>query len=489
MTGIGALACMIGASIIASDIPIRLIPRYRNFKIEDSTVFLSSSMALSFGVMEYSSLFSLLPESLSYLQKAGFARREAGFISTGCFIGGALAIMIVSKILHRYMPSHAVECDHSHDVEEEDSHDHEQEHEIRRSRSRVASNDGRKQHSHIRASEATAAGPTTESTPLIGSQFLSRPRYSTSTMRSSSWHKGISIASTLHSNRNASISQERKLSMVEIPRRLKEFVLDRKSNCDEGGPCYGYSDACGQECLVVVHSPTNPRRPSTIIRTSSIARSLTNLHGIEEADSESASTAPMVSSREASSDSEDGGENGRDLEAQQDDSHHHHIPTNTFLDLSLQTSIAIALHKIPEGFITYATNHVNPSLGVSVFIALLFHNLTEGFALALPLFLATGSRLRALIYSAVLGGASQPLGAGIAALWFWIAGSQEKASPSNTLYGCMFAVTSGIMMSVGMSLFCEAMAFKHSRNRNVCFAFVGMGILGITGSLSQNWRH
>lgn len=462
MTGTGALACMLGASIIASDIPIRLIHRYRNFKIQDSTVFLSSSMALSFGVMEYSSLFSLLPESLSYLQKSGFSRRKAGFISTGCFIGGALAIMILSKILHRYMPSHAVGCDHSHDLEEGHLHDHHEDEE-RPSRSRVASTHGRRHpshfpeagnlhHFHFQAGErATSEQRLTEFTPLIESPSPPRPT-----------------------------TQERKLSVKEVPRVLKEFVLDRKANCSEDGTCFGYSDPCGQGCLVVVYSPTKDfRLPSTILRTNSSASQIRSV----EADSQSASTAAMLSSRTGRSDSyaED--------DAEDDKSHHHHIPTNIFLDLSFQTSIAIALHKVPEGFITYATNHVNSSLGLSVFIALLFHNLTEGFALALPIYLATKSRLRALIYSAILGGASPPLGAGIAALWFWVAGNVEKASPSTTLYGCMFAVTSGIMASVGISLFCEAMAFNHNRNLCVCFAFIGMGILGVTGSLSQQWKH
>lgn len=55
------VACILGASIIMADIPMRLIPRYKNFRIQDSTKFLSSSMALSFGVM-----VSLYPTHFSY---------------------------------------------------------------------------------------------------------------------------------------------------------------------------------------------------------------------------------------------------------------------------------------------------------------------------------------------------------------------------------------------------------------------------------------
>lgn len=45
------IACMVGASIICVDLIIQRIPGYRNFRIQDSNAFLSSSLSLSFGVM------------------------------------------------------------------------------------------------------------------------------------------------------------------------------------------------------------------------------------------------------------------------------------------------------------------------------------------------------------------------------------------------------------------------------------------------------
>lgn len=44
-------ACTFGASIICVDLIIRLFPGKKNFKIEDSNVFLSTGLSLSFGVM------------------------------------------------------------------------------------------------------------------------------------------------------------------------------------------------------------------------------------------------------------------------------------------------------------------------------------------------------------------------------------------------------------------------------------------------------
>jgi ZIP family zinc transporter len=167
-----------------------------------------------------------------------------------------------------------------------------------------------------------------------------------------------------------------------------------------------------------------------------------------------------------------------DVEAQ----HHHHVPTNAFLSIGLQTVIAITLHKFPEGFITYATNHANPSLGFNVFMALFVHNIAEGFAMALPLYMAVGSRLRAMLWSSLLGGLSQPLGAGIAVLWFKIA-NRSNIVIDNVAYACLFAATSGIMTSVALQLFVESLSLNHNRDLSIFFAFLGMTILGVSNAL------
>jgi ZIP family zinc transporter len=172
-------------------------------------------------------------------------------------------------------------------------------------------------------------------------------------------------------------------------------------------------------------------------------------------------------------------DSSEDLEAQ----HHHHVPENAFMSIGLQTSIAIALHKLPEGFITYATNHANPSLGFSVFMALFVHNITEGFAMALPLFLALNSRFHAMFWASLLGGVSQPLGAGIAAAWFKIAG-HEGHKPGEAVYGCMFAITAGIMASVALQLFVESLSLNHNRNLCIAFAFIVMAIMGMSNALT-----
>lgn len=103
--------------------------------------------------------------------------------------------------------------------------------------------------------------------------------------------------------------------------------------------------------------------------------------------------------------------------------------------------------------------------------------------MALPLYLALNSRSKAMATSFVLGGLSQPVGAGVAALWFRVAGDGQWA-PREGVYGGMFAVTAGIMASVALQLFSESLDLTHSRGLCMVGAFLGMGMLGVSSALT-----
>lgn len=105
--------------------------------------------------------------------------------------------------------------------------------------------------------------------------------------------------------------------------------------------------------------------------------------------------------------------------------------------------------------------------------------------MALPLYLALNSRWKAMLWALVLGGFSQPIGAGIAAIWFHLAGNGD-AAPGSAIYGGMFAVTSGVMASVALQLYSESLDLTH--NRSVCkgFAILGMVIIGVSSALTAS---
>lgn len=429
----------------------------------------------------------MLPEARSYLHDGGLAPDAAAYATIGCFLGGTVGIQLLSPLVHRYMPSHVVDCDHSHDEGNGD----------------VPFDDGH--HCHDSHSHELNSN-VTEETPLLNScdesnlstNPKSRPRSATAEMDQRRGTLDPSVA--------------RPSLQIRLTNRMSSLVLRTKPSCDEGDPCYGYSEPCGQSGLSVKpslrHTATAPYTRANLGRHT----------GLDEENAQTSRRPTMHKAPEGSSNAIFRGREGNRApamshlnngishdndehrlvqgeyqstslsstsETAKEPSHHHHVPTNAFLDIGLQTTLAIALHKLPEGFITYATNHANPKLGFTVFMALFIHNITEGFALALPLYLSTNSRWKAMSWSLLFGGVSQPLGAGVAALWFKIAGKGD-AAPGDVVYGCMFAITSGIMASVALRLFSESLRINPNRNLCIGFAFIGMSILGFSFALTAS---
>ncbi|KAK4123971.1 Zinc/iron permease [Parathielavia appendiculata] len=492
MCGFSGLACILGATVVCVDIPIRLLPGKRNFRIQESNSFLASSLSLSFGVMLFSALYSMLPSAMRYLAKDGWDEHTAGFLMMGCFVGGFFGIQIISRVLHQYMPSHVVDCDHTHDNIHDDEQGHPDGHgpswasKGSRSRSRTASPPAVVDRPHM----VELQNSITESTPLISTE-VPRNGHVHTELYSGDREPAAEAVTHFHGSQRRASAPARRPS-AHVRSRVLSFFKDTKANCDEDGPCYGYTDPCGQECFKHLGSRSAISRAATArILNGSVPTPPTD--GCEES-----CDGPILPSRYGimRTHSHDHDEHSRhhghahthahdsdsecaeDCEAQ----HHHHVPTNAFLSIGLQTVIAIALHKFPEGFITYATNHANPLLGFNVFMALFVHNIAEGFAMALPLYMALGSRVKAILWSSLLGGLSQPLGAAVAVAWFKLA-RRSNVVIDSTAYACLFAVTAGIMVSVALQLFVESLSLNHNRNLSIFFAFLGMTLLGISNAL------
>ncbi|GKT43930.1 zinc-responsive transcriptional regulator ZAP1 [Colletotrichum spaethianum] len=432
---VSGIACVVGASIICVDLLVRYIPGKRNFRIQDSNGFLACSLSLSFGVMLYSALNSMLPSAKQYLKEDGFQDQLAGFLMMACFIGGFVGIQVISRLLHQYMPSHVVDCDHTHDHSESDARS--------RSQSRKTSlyTSSRRSSRRPLLESVAKNGHATESTPLLNGGVAQENGAPLVAKRHASSRGNLGL-NTGHStpartSRSRGPTVDRRPSMAQVQQRVMSFVKDTKTNCDEEGPCFGYTDPCGQECFKHLSN----RSLATLRHPTMLRKSTGSFYAHSHADLE---------------DLEEGGS-------------------------SCDSPIS---GNFPEGFITYATNHANPTLGFNVFMALFVHNITEGFAMALPLYMALGSRMKAMFWAAVLGGLSQPLGAGVAVLWFKLA-KHTHLTPNAVAYACMFAITAGIMVSVGLQLFVEALGLNHNRNLCIFFGFMGMALLGITSAIAS----
>ena len=442
----------------------------------------------------------MLPSAKDYLVDGGLSSEASAYTIIGCFIGGVLGIQLISRVLHHFIPSHVVDCDHTHNEHDDDGNE--------------AETHGKQAHEQ-NGFARSRTGSTSEDTPLLARK-ITDSNLDDDPRSSSAWAEQSRKDGTALENARAG-------QRPNLQTRLTGLVKGRKTSCIHDGPCLGYSDPCAQECFKAIGRPhvrRSSRRASRgfrrgpgILRTTTAPYFVPKddlLDGIddegargrsepiEQSDNVSRTNprnglldqkpngkAVRPSSSHSSYDPESHLENkyGGNPPNDPSQTHHHHVPTNAFLSIGLQTSLAIALHKLPEGFITYATNHANPKLGFSVFMALFIHNITEGFAMALPLYLAINSRWKAMFWSSLLGGVSQPLGAGVAALWFKVAGRGANA-PGERVYGCMFAITAGIMASVALQLFSESLTMSHNRNLCIGFAFLGMTILGISFALT-----
>lgn len=444
----------------------------------------------------------MLPKSKEYLIDGGFTPAAASYLLIGLFIAGVIGIQILSGLLHRWMPSHVVDCDHNHDEEQ------------------AADDEEMEEHHHAENDHASGipvvklmSAREDEETPLLSRQTsISPPTQRTS----SDCPYGPGGQESERSLVKPPLTQGPSFIPRGLSATINRLATVAKTSCSETGPCKGYSDPCGQDCFKVLNRrgtivPNGGLSRQSTFRGLSMMRNIPATPDVNEPTPKTQSgggngrsrslangnaRTPMALSRPATHHYHH--PHGKHPDPMKQDSlgvagsetvgpeHHHHVPTNAFMAIGLQTSIAIALHKAPEGFITYATNHANPTLGFAVFMALFIHNITEGFAMALPLYLALGSRLKAIFWSAFLGGLSQPIGAGVAALWFKLAeGRDGLGSPDEKVYGAMFAITSGVMASVALSLFSESLALSHNKKVCIAFAFLGMGILGISFALTK----
>ena len=456
----------------------------------------------------------MLPNAKKYLISGGFSPRAASYLLIALFLGGVVGIQILSRALHSFIPTHIVDCGHTHEEEAFEGLEEMEEH---RSEPVLDSH----QEQQVPKVTFTMDGES-EQTPLLGAGNDSDSSNQHRSMTSqSNQESSVGLLSANGFTSALKSPGSRRPSM--IPRSLTRTltkITSPKLACDETGPCKGYSDPCGHDCFRAATrrssvASVSGSRPLAYARSPTFFGSLNIAQPVVEEDEEhdsptrtrtrsntgASAHSPRQFSRSSTGhnhhqqqhhhhDHQQPSQPKHDHQTSHSPSdtvaeHHHHVPQNAFLSIGLQTSLAIALHKAPEGFITYATNHANPQLGFAVFMALFIHNITEGFAMALPLYLALQSRLKAILWSSVLGGVSQPLGAGIAAIWFKLAsGRNGLGKPSEDVYGCMFAITAGVMASVALQLFSESLGLTHNKTVCIGFAFLGMGILGLSSALT-----
>ncbi|KAG7379138.1 Zinc transporter [Phytophthora pseudosyringae] len=110
--------------------------------------------------------------------------------------------------------------------------------------------------------------------------------------------------------------------------------------------------------------------------------------------------------------------------------------------MGVLSAIAVGIHNVPEGIATFVASSEQLYVGVSLAIGVGLHNIAEGVAVAAPIYFATGSRCKALMWcfwSAV----AQALGGVIAYLCM---GMDADDLTQAILYG----LSSGMMVGIAV---------------------------------------
>ncbi|MBR3661515.1 MAG: ZIP family metal transporter [Bacilli bacterium] len=129
---------------------------------------------------------------------------------------------------------------------------------------------------------------------------------------------------------------------------------------------------------------------------------------------------------------------------------------NNLKKIGIVSLIAIILHNIPEGIITFMVSGVNISLGIELAIAIGMHNIPEGISIAIPYFYATNKKFKTFII-VLIAGLSEVLGAIICFIFL-------KNIVNNFFIGICFALISGIMINISLTeLLPEALIYKNKK--------------------------
>ncbi len=140
------------------------------------------------------------------------------------------------------------------------------------------------------------------------------------------------------------------------------------------------------------------------------------------------------------------------------------------LRLGILSSIVIAVHNFPEGLATFVSAMESPALGLSIAFAIALHNIPEGIAVAIPIYYATKSRLRAVM-SATLSGLAEPLG-GI--LGFLLLSSLV----SDSLMGIILAGVAGIMVYISLDELLPTAESYGAHHVAIIGVIAGMAFMG-----------
>ncbi|RCK54614.1 Zinc-regulated transporter 3 [Candida viswanathii] len=449
LTICSSLLCILGSCIVTiDDVYYAIFPKFITSKlklqIRENYRFMNATLALSAGSIIFTSLFRLLPESQKYLFGYSKARSDTWlkFDLIFSYISGILICLSFNLILHVLTSQSVVHCAHG---------DHEtyigEEH----------------------SSGTPDSHPETEQTPLLDNKsvhhrksiilkLLDRDGAEDGSAGECRGYTSAELCAYLNLD-----EEPTELHYCEIP-TLPQEQFDRIHHDHQHH-----------------HHETHHHEEHEHEHTHDHDHQHQHMHGARDNEAEiehhhQHGHANLQRSTSRTS-----------HHSHYNHSHHHHVNTahSRLLVIGIQTALAITLHKLPEGFITYVTSETNPELGISIFLSLIVHNFVEGFSICLPLFYSMDNSVRnpkfvAISITSVLGGLSNPIGALFGYLFLMINTDKYDLEKLNYIFGITMAVTSGFLTVVALSMFGSSISFGGNVNSSMTWCIIGIAIIGFS---------
>lgn len=145
--------------------------------------------------------------------------------------------------------------------------------------------------------------------------------------------------------------------------------------------------------------------------------------------------------------------------------------------LGVMSAIAIAVHNFPEGMATFIGALNDPQMGAGITFAIAVHNIPEGIAVAIPIYYATKSRGKALLY-ATLSGLTEPVGAAICYGVTVLTGI--RIDSGGAAFPLILAAVAGIMIYISLDELLPTAEKYGKHHVAIAGVVAGMALMGIS---------
>ena len=145
--------------------------------------------------------------------------------------------------------------------------------------------------------------------------------------------------------------------------------------------------------------------------------------------------------------------------------------------LGLMSALAIAIHNFPEGIATFIGALNDPQMGAGITFAIAIHNIPEGIAVAIPIYYATKSKGKALLY-ATLSGFSEVIGALLCLAVTAVFGIELTGG--GPVFPLILAAVAGIMIYISLDELLPTAEKYGKHHIAIAGVVAGMAIMGVS---------